>query len=190
MQLYQSNNRESLWKGLAAGILGGLAASYVMEQFQSRFKKLIEGDQSSQRSQQAGQGTQKSKQQHEQTSSGEEDEPATIKAAAAISENVFDHELEPSEKKPAGEIAHYGMGAVSGAIYGAMAEVIPNVTRGAGLPFGTAVWLIADDVVVPALGLSKPPTAYPLSTHAYALASHLIYGLTTDLVRRGVRAAW
>jgi hypothetical protein len=43
--------------------------------------------------------------------------------------------------------------------------------------------------VLPALGLSKPTTEYPLSTHAYALASHLVYGLTTEIVRGAVRGA-
>ncbi len=52
------------------------------------------------------------------------------------------------------------------------------------MPFGAAVWLVADDAVVPALGFSKAVTEYPLSTHAYALSSHLVYGLTTDVVRR------
>jgi hypothetical protein len=51
-----------------------------------------------------------------------------------------------------------------------------------GLPFGTAVWLAADEGVVPALGLSQESDKYPLSTHAYALASHLVYGLTTELM--------
>ncbi|MFN2452708.1 MAG: DUF1440 domain-containing protein [Pyrinomonadaceae bacterium] len=73
------------------------------------------------------------------------------------------------------------MGATSGAIYGVTAELVPVVTVGAGIPFGAAVWLIADDAAVPALGLSKSPTEYPLSTHAYALASHFVYGLTTDI---------
>ncbi len=79
------------------------------------------------------------------------------------------------------------MGAASGMIYGIASEIEPMTTVGAGLLLGTAVWLIADDIVVPALGLAKPPTEYPLSTHAYGLSSHLVYGLTTDLVRRGVR---
>jgi len=57
------------------------------------------------------------------------------------------------------------------------------------LPFGAAVWAIADEGIVPAAGLSKSPTEYPLSIHAYALASHLVYGLTTELVRRTVRKA-
>ncbi|MBA4121745.1 MAG: DUF1440 domain-containing protein [Acidobacteria bacterium] len=116
-----------------------------------------------------------------------EDEPANVKAAEGISKAVFDHRLKKSEKEPAGEAAHYAMGAMSGLIYGIASEIAPMTTVGLGLPFGAAVWLVADDVVVPALGLAKPATQYPLSTHAYALSSHLVYGLTTDLVRQAVR---
>lgn len=176
MQLQRSDQSSNLWKGLAAGVIGGLAASFVMEQFQALWTKLAEGDKQKQNGQQQA------------SSSSEEEEPANEKAAEAISESVFHHDLTKPEKKTAGEAVHYAMGATSGAIYGAMAEVIPEVAVGEGLPFGAAVWLLADDVVVPALGLSKPPTAYPASRHIYALASHLVYGLTTDLVRRGVRA--
>jgi uncharacterized membrane protein YagU involved in acid resistance len=81
------------------------------------------------------------------------------------------------------------MGATSGAIYGAVAEVMPAATVAEGLPFGAAVWLIADEGVVPASGLSKESSDYPPSIHAYAFASHLVYGLTTELVRRAVRRA-
>jgi hypothetical protein len=176
MQLHRRDKQSNLWKGLAAGVIGGLAASFVMEQFQALWTKLAEGD----KSQKSGQ--------QQASSSSEEDEPANEKAAEAISESLFDHELAKDEKKVAGEAVHYAMGATSGAIYGAMTEVFPEVAVSKGLPFGAAVWLIADDVLVPALGLSKPPTAYPASTHIYALASHLVYGLTTDLVRRSVRA--
>jgi uncharacterized membrane protein YagU involved in acid resistance len=78
-------------------------------------------------------------------------------------------------------------GATSGAIYGVAAELAPEVTVGAGIPFGTAVWLAVDEGVVPLLGLSKAPTEYPLSTHIYALASHFVYGFTTEVVRRALR---
>ncbi len=57
------------------------------------------------------------------------------------------------------------------------------------MPFGAALWLGADEVAVPLFGLSGPPFAYPASTHASALAAHLVYGATADLVRRAVRAA-
>ena len=66
---------------------------------------------------------------------------------------------------------------------------MPLTTVGEGLPFGAAVWVIADEGVVPALGLSRKSTDYPASIHAYSFASHLVYGLTTELVRRAVRKA-
>ena len=160
-------NADDVVKGAVAGLIGGLVASFVMNKFQSLLTALSEEEKKSK----------------EKT----EEEPATTKAAEGISEGLFDHELSESEKKIAEPAVHYAMGAASGLIYGIASEIEPMTTVGAGLPFGTAVWLIADDIVVPALGLAKPPTEYPLSTHAYALSSHLVYGLTTDLVRRGVR---
>jgi putative membrane protein len=68
-----------------------------------------------------------------------------------------------------------------------MAEVAPQVTIGAGVPFGAVFWVLADEVTVPLLGLAKGPAAYPVSTHVYALASHLVYGLTAEFSRRAVR---
>ena len=158
-------------KGAVAGLVGGIVATVVMGKFQAFLSALSEEDKKSK--------NEKSK----------EDEPATVKAAEEISATVFDHKLTKSEKEPAGEAMHYAMGAASGLIYGVASEIAPVTTVGAGLPFGAAIWLIADDVVVPALGLSKPVTEYPLSTHAYALSSHLVYGLATDIVRRAVRSA-
>ena len=72
---------------------------------------------------------------------------------------------------------------------GAAAEMAPKVTAGTGLPFGAVFWLAVDEGAVPLLGLSKGPRAYPLWTHAYALSSHFVYGLTAEIVRRAVRKA-
>ncbi len=162
----------SVWKGMAAGLAGGVAASWAMDQFQ----ELLSKAQSSQS--RSGNGNQGS-QQHQE-------EPATVKAAERVSRAAFDHELTPAEKKPAGQAAHYAMGAVSGAVYGAVAEFAPATTTGFGLTFGTALWLVADEAAVPALGLSKPSVQSPASTHASAWASHLVYGVTTDAIRRAV----
>ena len=163
-------------KGLVAGVVGGLVASAVMTQFQTLWSKLAEGDEQAQ-------GKKKKKKSQEEEGDGD----ATVKAAEAISEGVFDHELTKREEKIAGPAVHYAMGAASGAVYGAMAELTPLVTIGAGLPFGAAVWLAADEAAVPALGLSESPAEVPLSTHAYALVSHFVYGVTTEVVRRAVR---
>ncbi len=147
-------------KGAAAGLIGGLAASFLMSEFQSLVTAITE--------------------EKKESRDKKADEPATVKAAEAISEGAFDHSLTPQEKEVAGPAVHYAMGGISGLMYGAAVEIAPVSASGAGLPFGTAVWLIADDVVVPALGFSKPADQYPFSTHFYAFSSHLVYGFATD----------
>ena len=117
----------------------------------------------------------------------EDQDDATVKTAKAISEHVFGHTLKESEKHAAGAAVHYAFGTATGGLYGALAELAPEVTTGAGIPFGAVFWAVADETAVPLLGLSKGPTEYPISTHVYALASHLVYGVTTEATRRVVR---
>ena len=165
----------SVWEGLAAGLVGGLVASWTMNRFQDAWSSLASRD---------------DKSQAEQSQQTEPADDTTVKAASAISEGLFHHRLSEGEKKLAGPAVHYSLGTVVGGLYGAAAEVMPEVTSGAGLPFGAAFWLVVDEGAVPLLGLAKGPAAYPLSTHAYALASHLVFGLTTESVRRLVRGIW
>jgi putative membrane protein len=182
------HHQANAWKGLAAGLVAGLAATYVMTRFQELSgkleKKLKEDDDAHHPQHSAKRGKPESAEKRK------EGDDATVKAAAAISRGLFDHELSREEKKVAGPAMHYSFGALTGAMYGALAELAPEVTRGAGAPFGTAVWLGADEVAVPAFRLSGPPWETPPSVHARALAAHLVYGLTTEGVRRLVRRAF
>lgn len=158
------DGRPSVWKGALAGCAGGLVASWVMSQFQTQLQRIVPQPKP------------------------QDGEDATKKTASAISD-AFGHQLSQDEKETAGPAVHYAFGSLMGALYGAMAETMPATTAGFGVPFGTAVWLGADEVAVPMLGLAPAPTDTSPSVHAGALASHWIYGLTTDVVRRAVRAA-
>jgi len=120
---------------------------------------------------------------------GHREEPATVKTASAISERVFARSLTVKEKEIAGPIVHYAVGTTAGAVYGVAAEYEPDVTTLAGIPFGAAFWMVVDEGALPLLGLAKGPTAYPISMHAYALVSHLVFGLTAEVVRSTVRRA-
>jgi putative membrane protein len=164
-------------KGLVAGLIGGLIASWTMNRFQDVWVKLADHQDDSDQSSKP----------EPQQSNNEEQDDTTVRTASAISEGLFRHKLTESEKKIAGSAVHYSLGTGVGGLYGAVAEVAPEITAGAGLPFGAAFWLVVDEGAVPLLGLSKGPTKYPLSTHAYALTSHFVYGLTAELVRRSVR---
>ncbi len=179
------NHDASIWRGMVAGLAGGLLASWTMNQFQAAWTRIAEGNEKSH----GAQSMQPSEGSHgEQAQDTNDQDDATVETAKAISENVFGHQLQESEKQPAGAAVHYAFGTLTGGLYGALAEVTPQVTTAAGLPFGAGFWLLADEVTVPMLGLSKGPTEYPVSTHAYALASHLVYGLTAELSRRAVRS--
>ena len=167
------NGEPNVLKGLAAGAIGGLVASWVMEKFQYAWMEVVNSN--SEASESSAQ------------SNSESSEPATVKAAEMVSQKVLGHHLAKDEKKIAGDAVHYATGGASAAVYGVAAEFVPGVTAGAGIPFGTAVWLVVDEGAVPLLHLSKGPTEYPLSTHLYALASHFVYGVTTEVVRRTLR---
>jgi hypothetical protein len=179
--------KPDLWKGLVAGLAGGLVASWTMNQFQAAWSKAAEGFEKPH----GAQSMQPSEGEKPGTAgeNKEQQDDATVKAARAISEGIFGHELKEQEKRPAGAAVHYAFGTVTGGLYGAVAEFSPEFTAGVGLPFGAAFWLVADETAVPLLGLSEGPTRYPLSTHAYAFASHLVYGLTAEVTRRAVRNA-
>jgi putative membrane protein len=152
-------------------VAGGLLASFLMEQFQAAWSA-------------AGEAISPSKK-----SPGRPTDPTTVKAANLISEKIAGRKVPAPYKPAAGEAVHYGMGAGSAAVYGILAEVAPIVTVGDGLAFGTGVWLLADEIAVSKVGLSKSPKEIPLSTHIYALASHWVYGWITETVRRAIRTA-
>src|SRR5262245_38002450 len=124
------NHDASIWRGMVAGLAGGLVASWTMNQFQAALTRIAEGGEKSHgaQSMQPSEGSQ-----GEQDTAEQDD--ATVKTANAISKTVFGHELQESEKKPAGAAVHYAFGTLTGGVYGALAEVTPQVTTATGLPF-------------------------------------------------------
>ena len=158
-------------KGIIAGGLAGLAASYVMEQFQAAWMK----------AEAAGGGP---------GAGGGQGDPSTVKAADRVAMAVTGHPVPSEQRELAGEAVHYGTGAGVGAVYGLLAELAPRATFGLGAGYGAAVALGLDEMIVPALGLGEPASETPPSTHAYSLASHLVYGLTLEGARRILRAVF
>lgn len=167
--------RPKLWKGMVSGLAGGLAATFVMTQFQNVSKRWAEPRH------EGGQS-------HPPGEQEPREEPATAKAAEKITEITTGRSLDRRRKTAASQAVHYGFGALSGMFYGALSEYKRGARTGRGTAFGAGLWTIADEIAVPALGLSKPPTQEPPSAHLYGLASHLVYGWTADAVSRGVRA--
>ena len=154
-----------------------MIASWVMDEFQdiwSAAEKRISKD-----------GAKTS----EEQSQSANQEPAPVKVVVAAEQAVLNREPSESDKKIGSQVVHYGFGTAMGLLYGAFADKIPTVRAGGGTLFATPLWLGADEIIVPALKLSPPPADSPMKTHICGLASHLVYGLTVEGVRRAALAA-
>lgn len=162
--------RRNLAKGIAAGLAGGLVATIAMTQFQNIWSKAADLGSSNG---------------HSREQSNQEEDP-TGKTAGAISKLVGKN-LSKEQKQKAGPFVHYAFGTLMGGVYGAAVELSPTVKTVGGLPFGTALFVGADEIALPALKLAKGPTSYPASRHAYGFSSHLVWAATAELVRRVIR---
>ncbi len=149
------------FRGLAAGIAGGLIASFAMNQFQKAWSAVLPPP------------------------SG--DPPATVKAANKASRAATGEPVDDANEKAAGNAVHYLFGGAVGAAYGLLAEYLPSVRAGFGTAFGLASATLFDEVAVPAAGLAEGPDETPAATHTYGYASHLVFGGVTEGVRRLVR---
>src|ERR1700746_4092128 len=98
-------NGSRLVRGIAAGVAGGLFASWMMNEFMERVNGHLDDERS-------------------QVAHGQEPtEDATKETADAIVSTVTGGRHLPFEKKQTGgPIVHYAFGAIMGGVYGALAE--------------------------------------------------------------------
>jgi len=99
---------------------------------------------------------------------------------------VVDTELSEQARKQAGQAFHWALGIGAGAAYGVMRKRWPATARLKGVPFGTGFFLIVDEVLNPALGLTPGPQAFAWQTHARGLGGHLTFGLVSEVVLEGL----
>ena len=165
--------QKSVVRGILAGMAGGLAAAWVMNVFMAG---------PGQKLQQAVQSDEENRE-----PSSEPKEDATMKAADAIVHAATGDHLSRAEKENGGPIVHYAFGALTGGLYGGLAEYSSKVTSGFGTSFGGVLFSTADLLAVPALNLAPSPSDQPASALATPFAAHIIYGATTEFVRRILR---
>jgi putative membrane protein len=160
-----------LWKGVLAGLIGGLAASWTMNQVFTIWSKINEHQQQPEQS----------------AKKGEQSDPATLKLARRLSREFLHREISDENVQAAEAITHYGFGTVMGGVYGGLSEYIPQARAGFGSAYATMLFVGADEIAVPLAGLSAKANEVPLSSHVLGFTAHMVYGLTTELVRRGTR---
>lgn len=160
--------KPGLARAAVVGVASGLAAAAVMNRFQALWNSVAS--------------------QLQPQEKGEQEEPSTIKAADRLAVAATGKPVSAAARDQAGEAIHYAFGAFLGGAYGCVALIFPAARRGFGTSYGLAVFAIADELMVPAAGLGPPPQRVPLSTHAYSLMSHIVFGAALEgALRVGVR---
>jgi hypothetical protein len=89
-------------------------------------------------------------------------------------------ELSEDERQKYGSAVHWALGVGAGALYGVLRPRMESAALARGLAFGAAFWLLVDETVTPALGLTPGPTAFPWQTHARGFGGHLAFGAIAD----------
>jgi putative membrane protein len=106
---------------------------------------------------------------------------------AVLAEKLAGHELTAREETVAVETIHWGFGALTGAAYGALAEFYPAATAKDGAGFGMALASLTHEGALPAMGLSAPPEEQTTRERTSEMASHAVFGVVTETVRRVIR---
>lgn len=151
------NRRNDTLGVLLDGAVAGVAATWLMGKVTS-FLYARENQRAREREDHARHGT---------TSYGVAAEKVADLAGKTLSDE---------QRKRYGNRIHWALGAGAGAAYALIRDRVPAASAAGGLLFGTAFFLLMDEGLVYALGLTPGPSNFPWQTHARGLAGHLAYG--------------
>ena len=159
--------------GTLAGALGGLAGTWAMSEAQRMWTCAVDGE-----APESAAGKHDARDWQER---GEGQNSNEI-AAQAIAGAVIGRRLQGDALAAGAALVHYSFGAAAGALYGAFAARHPRQASGIG--FGLIVWLLADEIAMPLLGLSQSTARRPAEKRIQSIAAHLVFGMTTEVARR------
>jgi Protein of unknown function (DUF1440) len=177
MTARRRNSAAGLAQQSVVGFVGGLLAGAVMNIFSRAVTSAThgrEGSGAAPGSNRVGRGAQPPQAQ------GAADDDAAVRVGTAAYRAVTGSAPNRAARRRLGTMAHYVFSGALGACYALVARRLPIVRAGHGIAYGTAVWILADEMVIPLLDLSRGPRQLPPGVHAYALAGHWVYGFALE----------
>ena len=177
--MLQRNSQRNICKGMLAGALGGLAGTWTMNYAQRWWTRAM-----GEAPPQSAAGKHDAREWQERS----EQQNSNELAAEALARLLLDRRLTRDELAIGAMLVHYGFGTAVGALYGALVERAGRARFRTGLGLATGLWSGADEIAMPALGLSEPTTRRPAEMHLQSLAAHVVYGVVAERVRSRVRS--
>jgi len=167
-----------MFKGIVAGAIGGIAGTWAMNYAQRLWTRAM-GEEPPP----SAAGKHDARDWQERS----EHQNANEIAADTLAFPIVRRRLTRDELGVAAAVIHYTFGAAVGALYGAVVERSRRDRTRSGAGLGTTLWITADEIAMPVLGLSGPTTRRPVDMHLQSFVSHLVYGAVAERVRSRVR---
>ena len=156
---------KATFKQAAAGAIAGTIAAFAMQQFVSLWHS--------------------TKGQKLEDGAFGLDREADMNAAQKLWQFLFQRSLTEADAMKVALALHYGHGAATGIGYVLLVNKNQGFRVGFGAAYGTALWLVGDEVAVTLMRLSNPRSKTKAS-HVVALAAHLLYGSVMELSRKSL----
>jgi hypothetical protein len=148
---------------LFKGAIAGLAATWAMGQVTSALYE-AEGPDAQQRESDARGGR-----------TAYESAANKLARAAGV-------ELSEQQQSQGGSLIHWITGTTAGAKYALLRQHWRPATAGYGAAYGLAFFLVIDEMLNPALGLTPGPASFPWQTHARGAVGHVTFGYVNESV--------
>jgi putative membrane protein len=177
--LLSRNTVASPVKGALVGAVAGIAGTLAMNYAQRLWTLMVDRNPPS-----SAAGPHDARDWQERS----EDQNANEMVAQMLARTTINRRLSDRELSVVAPIVHFGFGAAAGAAYGVYVNTASE-DRASGAAFGSALWLAADEIAMPLVGLSDSTRQRPLEMHTQSLVAHLVYGVVTERVRRLIRRA-
>jgi putative membrane protein len=141
-------------RGLISGFIGGLAGS-AMKSVVEQFVHVRKIDQQS----------------------------AQIKIMDNFSKKLLGSPIKLENEAIVEQLVNVPLGGTVGAIYGYGKRDKEDVNMLDGAMLGATTWASTHETSLPLMGLEKSPEKVPLKIQASELFAHVVFGLTTEVVR-------
>jgi hypothetical protein len=165
-------------RGMLTGMVGGAAGTLAMGQYWTKIAPFVQPESAP---------PEKGPDQHSVAPLGQLHQPGESSTAALgrLGYEAFKGKPPRSDrlKNELSEGVHWGMGVMSGAVFGVIAGRQTGALAGTGLgaAFGAGLWAVMDEGIVPLLGLQDGPSAGNARGHLNRLGAHLFYGAALGL---------
>ncbi len=147
----------------AASVVGGIAASFVMDLVQNGWAAAFE----------------RSRPEDER-----DEEVDGIASVVRVAGRFVPALRSERGSNVAARAVHYVFGVAFAAAYVVFAQRARWITASSGVAFGSGLFVLSDRVLIPALKLGRSWSRYSRSERANAYFSHVAYGVVLELARQ------